>query len=139
VGTVQVPGSVINLLELRLGQAGHDAMGLAVHVPHYLSQAEYPAAAEALLQHLERATGLSLPAAPLRAAAERARADVDEQVAASDEVGAVVRALEQQYDGFVASRGADGLLAGGFPTADELAAELERYLAEQAPDNPRES
>jgi predicted ATP-grasp superfamily ATP-dependent carboligase len=141
VGTVQVPGSVINLLELRLGQAGHDAMGLAVHVPHYLSQAEYPAAAEALLQHVEGATGLSLPTAPLRAAAEQARADVDEQVAASDEVGAVVRALEQQYDAFVASRGADGLLAGrrGFPTADELAAELERYLAEQAPDNPRDS
>ena len=45
IGTVQVPGSVGNLLEYRLGQAGHDAMGFAVHVPHYLAQTEYPDAA----------------------------------------------------------------------------------------------
>lgn len=140
VGTVQVPGSVTNLLELRLGQAGHDAMGFAVHVPHYLAQADYPDAAAALLENVAAATDLTLPTAPLREAAERARAQLDEQVAGSSEVAAVVRALEEQYDAFVASRGGDApgdeqtLLAGrrGFPTADELGAELERFLAEQA-------
>ncbi|MGH3659047.1 MAG: proteasome assembly chaperone family protein, partial [Micromonosporaceae bacterium] len=39
---VQVPGSASALLEFRLGEAGRDAAGFAVHVPHYLSQAEYP-------------------------------------------------------------------------------------------------
>jgi predicted ATP-grasp superfamily ATP-dependent carboligase len=139
VGTVQVPGSIVNLLEYRLGQAGRDAMGFAVHVPHYLSQADYPDAAAVLLENVTAATDLTLPTAQLRAAAESTREELDKQVAASTEVAAVVGALEAQYDAFVASRGGDapgdeqGLLAGrrGFPTADELGAELERFLADQ--------
>src|SRR6185436_3670615 len=83
VGTVQVPGSIGNLLEYRLGQAGHQAMGFAVHVPHYLSQAEYPDAAVALLENVAGATGLSLPTAELREAAQRTREQIDEQVAES--------------------------------------------------------
>jgi predicted ATP-grasp superfamily ATP-dependent carboligase len=139
VGTVQVPGSITNLLEFRLGEAGHDAMGFAVHVPHYLSQADYPDAAAVLLENVTAVTDLTLPTATLREAAEATRAEIDEQVAGSEEVAAVVRALEQQYDAYVASRGGEapgdeqGLLAGrrGFPTADELGAELERFLADQ--------
>lgn len=138
VGTVQVPGSITNLLELRLGQSGHDAMGFAVHVPHYLSQSDYPDAAAVLLENVAAVTDLTLPTAALRSAAERNRTELDEQVAESGEVAAVVNALEEQYDAYVASRGGDapgddqGLLAGrsGFPTPDELAAELERFLAD---------
>jgi hypothetical protein len=135
VGRIQVPGSIINLLELRLGQAGHDAMGFAVHVPHYLAQAEYPDAAAALSDQIAAAAGLTLPTAALRVAAEETRVQIDEQVEASSEVAAVVRALEQQYDAFVGGTGRGDLLAGrggGFPTADELGAELERFLAEQS-------
>lgn len=134
IGTVQVPGSVINLLELRLGAAGHDAMGFAAHVPHYLAQAEYPAAAEALVDAVNAAAGLSLPVADLRAAALRTREEVDAQIAGSDEVAALVRALEEQYDAYVRARGRDSLLGGGdrpFPTAEELGAEFERYLADR--------
>ena len=46
---VQVPASAGHLLEYRLGQQGHDAIGFAAHVPHYLAQTEYPEAAELLL------------------------------------------------------------------------------------------
>ncbi|MEU7865049.1 PAC2 family protein, partial [Nonomuraea sp. NPDC049141] len=42
---VQVPGSVGHLLEYRLGELGRDALGFAAHVPHYVAQTEYPAAA----------------------------------------------------------------------------------------------
>jgi predicted ATP-grasp superfamily ATP-dependent carboligase len=142
IGTVQVPGSVGNLLELRLGRAGHDAMGFAVHVPHYLSQADYPQAAAVLLDSLTEASGLSLPSTALRAAGETTRAAIDEQVEESSEVAAVVRALEQQYDAYVSAAPQGDLLTGrgGFPTADELGAELERFLADQSrrdgPDHP---
>ncbi|MFL6139414.1 MAG: PAC2 family protein [Frankiaceae bacterium] len=132
---VQVPGSAANLLEHDLGRAGHDALGFAVHVPHYLADNDYPAAVETVLGAVSRATGLLLPADALRAAAERMRQEVDEQVAGSEEVGAVVRALEQQYDAYVRGREGGGLLAGGtgpLPSAEELGAELERFLAEQA-------
>jgi predicted ATP-grasp superfamily ATP-dependent carboligase len=129
---VQVPGSVGNLLEYRLGQRGRDALGFAVHVPHYLSQASYPTAAEALISAVSRATGLLLPTQQLRAAAELVDADIDKQVAGADEAAALVRTLEQQYDAMVAARGESGPAAasGPLPTADELGAELERFLAE---------
>ncbi len=130
---VQVPGSAAHLLEFRLGQAGRDAMGFAVHVPHYLAQTDYPAAAQTLLDAVSEATGLVLVGDELRAAAAAVRADVDGQVERSEEVAGVVRALEEQYDAYVAGRGPDLLdgQSGPLPTADELGAELERFLAEQ--------
>lgn len=130
---VQVPGSAVHLLEYRLGQAGRDAMGFSVHVPHYLAQTDYPGAAQTLLDAVSRATGLALVGEPLRSAADTVRADVDGQVERSEEVASVVRALEEQYDAYVSGRGSDLLAddAGPLPTADELGAELERFLAEQ--------
>jgi hypothetical protein len=132
---VQVPASAGHLLEYRLGQAGRDAVGFAVHVPHYLAQTDYPAAAELLLTSISKATGLLLPTDELRAAAERVRVDVDEQITQSDEAVRLVQALEQQYDAFVRGRQSSNLLAsvGPLPTAEELGAELERFLAEQGP------
>jgi hypothetical protein len=132
---VRVPGSAANLLEYQLGQAGRAAMGFAVHVPHYLAQTDYPEAAETLLGSVSRATGLRLPTDQLHSAAADVRLEIDQQVAQSDEVAAVVRALEQQYDAFLRGRQGGGLLgteAGPLPSADELGAELERFLAEQA-------
>lgn len=132
---VQVPASVGNLLELRLGEAGHDAMGYAAHVPHYLAQTTYPAAAELLVNSLARTAGLVLPTGELHEASELVREEVDKQVADDEQATRLVSSLEQQYDAFV--RGRQGnLLAdanGPLPTAEELGAELERFLAEQAP------
>lgn len=132
---VQVPGSVGHLLEFRLGEQGRDALGFAAHVPHYVAQAEYPAAAEVLLASISRSTGLLLPRDGLRAAAEVVRVEIDRQVAETDEAATLVQALEEQYDAFARGRGEKNLLAtetGPLPTADELGAELERFLAEQS-------
>jgi hypothetical protein len=45
---------------------------------------------------------------------------------------ALVGALEQQYDAFLRGRGSDLLATrtGDLPTAEELGAELERFLAD---------
>lgn len=133
VGRVQVPGHMTGLLEFRLGEKGHDAAGFAVHVPHYLAQAEYPVAAEALVDAVARLTSLVLPTEALTRAGEEVRAAIETQVSEQPEVQAVVRALEEQYDAFVGARGRSLLAAdtGELPTADELGAELERFLAEE--------
>jgi predicted ATP-grasp superfamily ATP-dependent carboligase len=138
-GTVKVPGSAAALLELRLGEAGHDALGFAVHVPHYLAQSDYPAAAVAGLDAVMTATGLVIPNDSLREAAARADAEIAEQVAGSDEVEKVVRALEQQYDAFAGAADRESLLAQetDMPTAEELGAEFERFLAEQDGSDPQ--
>jgi predicted ATP-grasp superfamily ATP-dependent carboligase len=134
VGNVQVPGNVAGLLEFRLGQAGKDAAGFAVHVPHYLTQAEFPDAAVALVDAVGELGGLTLPTHSLAEAGAETRAAIEEQVAGQPEVAAVVSALEQQYDAYVAGQANALPLAGDsgeLPTADELGAELERFLAEE--------
>jgi hypothetical protein len=133
---VQVPASVGNLLEFRLGKAGHDAMGFAAHVPHYLAQTTYPAASELLLDSVSQTSGLALPTGELRQAAKVVRDDVDKQIAEDEQATRLVSSLEAQYDAFVRGR-ENNLLAeeqGPLPTADELGAELERFLAEQTRD-----
>jgi proteasome assembly chaperone (PAC2) family protein len=135
VDTVVVPGSAVGLVELRLGEAGLDAMGFAAHVPHYVAQVEYPAAAAALLDAVAGATGLALATETLHEAAERARAEIDEQVADSPDNAAAVRALEEQYDAL--ARGEGLAQAGPLPSAEEIGAEFERFLAQQdRPDDP---
>src|SRR5829696_5424785 len=84
-GEMRIPGSVSALLELRLGEAGVDALGVAAHVPHYLAQATYPAASLTLLEHLEQLTGLHLPTETLRDSAEAHRTEIDEQIGAEFE------------------------------------------------------
>ncbi|MFD1147140.1 proteasome assembly chaperone family protein [Saccharothrix hoggarensis] len=133
---VQVPGNLSALLELRLGQAGHDAMGFAAYVPHYLAQGTYPAAALGLLQALTKSTGLVVQAAALNEAAQRTDAEIARQVAESSEVAQVVEALERQYDAF--TEASENLLVAEdepLPTADEIGAEFERFLAEQQRDH----
>lgn len=134
---VQVPGSASNLLEYRMAQHGHEVVGFTVHVPHYVSQTDYPEAAEALLKQAAKTGALELPLAELSAAATAIRAKIDEQVGASDEVAQVVTALERQYDAFVSAQENRSLLARDedLPSADELGAEFERFLAQEARKN----
>jgi len=131
VDKLQVPGSAAALLEYRLGADERSAIGFAVHVPHYLAQAAYPAAAVTLLESVQRATGLMLPGDALRESARRTDLEIARQVEGSEEVAEVVQALEQQYDAFTAER--ENLLAGDeqVPTAEELGAQFEQFLAEQ--------
>jgi len=136
---LQVPGSIMALLELRFGEAGRDAAGFAVHIPHYLAQTAYPAGAVRLLESLTGLTGLSVPDDELREAARRTDAEIDRQVEASPEVTDVVRALEQQYDAAAEADPQPGLMVDpeNMPTAEELGEQFERFLAEQqGPANP---
>jgi proteasome assembly chaperone (PAC2) family protein len=129
---LQVPASASSLMEYRFGEAGRDAIGLVVQVPHYLSQAAYPTAALTLIDALTEVTGLDLPALELREAADRTNVLIDRQVEESAEVAELVQGLESQYDAAIAHDG-ENLLAEGeeMPTADELAAQFEQFLAEQ--------
>jgi hypothetical protein len=136
-GEITLPSSIGSLLELRLGEAGQDAIGVVAHVPHYLSESDYPDASLALLRSVELAAGLRLPAGQLAEAAEKTRHLVEQQVAESDEVGRVVQALESQYDAYTGGSGRN-LLAGSttMPSADELGAQFEQFLADLDNDKP---
>ena len=133
-GAMQVPGSITALLELRLGESGHDALGFAIHVPHYLAQAQFADAAVVGLESFVAATGLNIPADDLVATAGLNRAEILQEIAGSEEVTQVVEALERQYDAYIQGREKPGLLATDvrdLPTADEIGAEFEEFLRTQ--------
>ncbi len=136
-GTVQVPGSLSSLVEYRLGESGRDAMGFAVHVPHYLAQAEYADAALVGLDALVGATGLELERSGLVALAAAGRTQIAKELEDADEVRGVVAALERQYDSFMEGRERPSLLATDLsqvPSADELGAQVEAFLKDVAKD-----
>ena len=130
----QVPGSAMALAEYRLAQAGRDVFGLAAQVPHYVARSAYPAAAVRILEAVTAATGLVLPAQDLRDRARRVGMQIDNEVSQGDqELRSVIRSLEEQYDAAEGASGRPNLLAEQqrLPSADDLARELEAFLAEQ--------
>jgi predicted ATP-grasp superfamily ATP-dependent carboligase len=133
-GEIRIPSSAQSLLEVRLGEWGHDATGFVAHIPHYLAQYGYPEAASATLAQVGAVTGLVWDTSELDEAAEERRVEIATQVADSDEVRAVVEGLEQQYDAFTRGQ-ADSLMAEGeidpedLPTGEEIGAQFEQFLA----------
>ena len=133
-GPLEVPGSITALLELRLGESGADALGFAIHVPHYLAQTQFADAAVVGLECFVGATGLNIPPEDLVAVAGVNRAEISQGIAGSEEVRQVVEALERQYDTYMEAREKPSLLATDIrdlPTADELGAEFEQFLRTQ--------
>ncbi|WP_109474333.1 PAC2 family protein [Ornithinimicrobium cavernae] len=137
-GRVQVPGSAEALLHLRLGEAGVETMGAAVHVPHYLAEARFGDAAVAALDTLVGYTGADLPRDELVAAAGLNRADIAKELSQNEEAAEVVAALEQRYDRFVEGQRKRSLLAAEvaeIPSADEIGAQFEDFLRAQSDDD----
>ncbi|MFC6153166.1 PAC2 family protein [Nocardioides yefusunii] len=129
---IRVPTSVQALLELRLGEWGHAALGYTVHIPHYLAQMDYPVASISLLENLEIGGRMIVDLTGIRAKAAECDAEISTFLAEHAEVAEVVTALEQQYDTFqrAESTGAS-LLASDepLPTADDLGRQFEQFLA----------
>jgi hypothetical protein len=129
-GELEVPAGAMAALELAFGQAGIDAVSLWARVPHYVAAMPFPEASAALVDGLAAVGALSFSTAGLRSSADRARRQVDDLIAGNTEHLAMVRKLEESID---ASEG-NPLGLEEVPSADELAAELERFLRGQDPE-----
>jgi predicted ATP-grasp superfamily ATP-dependent carboligase len=129
-GELRIPSSAQSLLELRLGETGHDAMGFVAHIPHYLAQLDFPEASVSLLEHVERAAGIAVDLTDLRNAARERDEEIASYLSANAEVLEVVQALEQQYDAFARAEG-NSLLAENepIPTGEEIGRQFEQFLA----------
>jgi len=135
----QVPGSAMALVEYRLSERGHAVLGLAAQIPHYISRSPYPAAAVRILEAVTSATGLVLPVQELHTQAQRVEAEIEAQVTqGDDDLRAMIRSLEVQYDTVAGTVSRTNLLAeqaAQIPTAEELARQFEQFLAEQDRDS----
>jgi hypothetical protein len=137
----QVPGNVLHLLEFRLSATGLPTVGYVLLVPHYLSDSAYPQSAVAAFEQISSATGLVFPTDSLRDEGTVFLQRLTEQLASNDELARVVAALEQGYlndkTGPISSPISKPETK--LPTADEIASELEGYLASRAKNEGNES
>jgi hypothetical protein len=127
IDRVQIPGSFSHVLEYRAGLAGRLGQGFVAHVPHYLAQAGFPQATQAVIARLAKAAGLVIPMGELSERAAANLASIDSETAEDADFPAVVQALEEQYDRLSSSG------AASVPSAEELGAAVEQFLAEQDP------
>ncbi|MFP3465629.1 proteasome assembly chaperone family protein [Leifsonia sp. SIMBA_070] len=128
----QVPANALHLLEYRLQKLEYPIAGFILLIPHYLADTEYPAAAVAALDSISAATGLIFPTDRLRQEDRDFIANIDEQVAGNPELGRLVGTLEERHDSYMEDTQLRSPLTdsdGELPSADEIAAELENFLA----------
>lgn len=130
----QVPGTAGHLLEYRFVQAERSVASFVLLVPHYLADTEYPDAVLTAAEKVMAATGLVLLTDALRDKRAEYLERVDEQVRDNEELAQMVRTLEHRYDSYMSGLELEDEAPVGFderslPSADELAAELERFLA----------
>ncbi|MFP5318073.1 MAG: proteasome assembly chaperone family protein [Acidimicrobiia bacterium] len=130
-GNLDVPAGIVVAVQRRFAELEIPALALWARVPHYAAAMPYPEASMLLLEQLAAVAELSIDVEPLREAAEATRERLDELTSNSMEHRALVNQLEAQVD---AEGSGDEDAAGGWsslPSADELGAEVERFLRDQ--------
>jgi PAC2 family len=128
----QVPANALHLLEYRLQEMGHPTAGFVLLIPHYLSDTEYPAAAVSALESVSAATGLIFPTDRLREDGREFITRIDDQIENNQELARLVGTLEERHDSYMLDNPLRSPLTdedGELPSADDIAAELENFLA----------
>lgn len=137
----QVPANALHLVEYRLQELGHPTTGFVLLIPHYLADTEYPAAAVTALESVSAATGLIFPTDRLREEGRDFVAKIDGQVSNNAELARLVGTLEERHDSYMLDNPLRSPLTdedGELPSADEIAAELQNFLAIRRNGNPDE-
>ena len=127
-----VPANALHLIEYRLQRLDHPTAGFVLLVPHYLADTEYPLAALAALDSVGAATGLIFPTDRVREDGREFVAKIDEQVEGNAESARLVHTLEARHDSYMEDNPLRSPLTdedGELPSADAIAAELEKFLA----------
>lgn len=125
-GQIQVPGGAQIAIEMALAAAGFNAISLWARIPHYLSGMPWPDGALALLEGIERLVDVEIDLRKLAESANEARERINELIESNDETREYVAKLESIDEAESAST-----LPLPSMTGDEIAQELEQFLAAQ--------
>lgn len=126
-----IPASFSGYLDLHLGRNGYRTLGVGAHVPHYLAGGSFAQAAATVMHHLADATGLKLPTDELDLAAEANLMSIEADTSGDETAAELLAQLEEQYDRYAEAA------SEALPTADELAAAVENFLAQR--DDPQQN
>jgi predicted ATP-grasp superfamily ATP-dependent carboligase len=120
---VELAAGIQSVLEERLHKAGIPATGLWARVPPYLAGGSHPPAALALIRTLERLAGVTVDATELEAATKEHIEQVEQAIRERPQIAEFVEQIRNMV-----AQGDERL-----PSGDEIADELERFLAQQQP------
>jgi predicted ATP-grasp superfamily ATP-dependent carboligase len=118
--TYEGPTGIVGVLHDSCSRAGLVSASLWAATPHYISASPNPQAAVALLDRLSELAGTPAGSAELHRAASEYQLRVASAIADDPDVAGYVEQLERAAD------------RDDPPTGEELAADFERYLREQA-------
>jgi predicted ATP-grasp superfamily ATP-dependent carboligase len=137
----QVPGNVVHLLEYRLSEIALPVIGFVLLVPHYLNDSDYPAAAVSGFELLTAATSLVFPTDQLREEGVRFSERLAKKMEENEELSKLVGNLEQGYKSERATSFGVQIVSPKpeEPNAEDIAAELEDYLANRQRNHPEEN
>ncbi|MET0784193.1 MAG: PAC2 family protein [Leifsonia flava] len=128
----QVPATALHLVEYRLQERGDSVVGFVLLIPHYLADTEYPLAAITALESVSAATGHIFPTDSLREQGRDFVGRLAEQMGENGELSKLVTNLEERHDSYMEGTTLHSPLTdsdGEVPSADDIAAELEKFLA----------
>jgi hypothetical protein len=133
----QVPGNVVHLLEYRLTRMDLPVVGFVLLVPHYLNDSDYPNAAVTGFELVTAATGLVFPTDQLREEGVRFVERLEKKMEENEELSKLVENLEQGYKSDRATSFGVQISSpkAQEPNAEDIAAELEDYLANRQRNN----
>ena len=115
-GLLRVPAAAVSVIEMNLRDHGIPTVGFFAQTPHYVT-ATYAPAVLALIERLGRHLGVVLPVDSLPADAASQREQLDRIVEQRPDIKEYVERLEAAYQP-----------GWSIPSADELGAEIERFL-----------
>ena len=129
------PTGIVGVLNTTCRERGVPTASLWANVPHYISGAENPRAALALLHRAAELLHASVDLSELEEAARQFEQSVAEAVARNAEIAAYVKRLE--------ARSADEeepplSPREELPPTSDLVAEIEQFLRQQRPEEPRD-
>jgi proteasome assembly chaperone (PAC2) family protein len=122
------PTGIVGVLHDAFARAHVDSASLWAAVPHYLAVTPNPKAATALVTRVAALIGQEIDTSELESASHAYDERVAEIVADDDDVQAYVALLEQRLDERLDD---DSIDPAEIPTADALAAEVERFLQQR--------
>ena len=129
VPTYEGPTGISSVVLDAAERRGMQHTGFMGQAPHYLQDAENPAAIQTLVSYVARLLNLSPDMSHFAEAIREFRTQCDQAVARDKATREHVRQLEQQYD---AEAGEEGQpLPGGAIDSDKLMQELEDFLRKQ--------
>ncbi len=118
----QGPTGVVGVIHERLEREGITGVSLRVGVPHYLANAQHPKSSAALLRHLEHVLGVPTAHGAMYEEIQRWEELHDASVDGDEQVAKYLEMLESEYDLRTETT---------LPSADDLAAQFEKFLREQ--------